>query len=659
MKELEKKNHNRKEWSDTKICVLMYVLVLAMMVVLGSVLNISYIYDETGTVANAAFLAGNNWNKWVNSTGGYFYKYGQAVFYAPILKFVSNPYLIYKLMMFVNGLFVAIIPVMAYNILRKHLKEEDKSKCALLSLCVSVIPATVLYSLYARSDVMLIVIAWVTLYILLAAMDEEKTVRRIVMSGLLAFSCVYMYMCHSRGIVFVIAVTMIVCMVRFFLKKKGICMWSYILNLVVWLWVDKKLTHYFKSNIWGSGIKKNTMENVNYEKYANIFTKEGVETIVKNVTGWLFNTYLGTFGLAVLGIVCALVGIVCFVAKKKNLTAQEAVINVYAVLTYFGTVAMGALFSFGSNYKFVIGEKVKRADRFLYSRYIAPMYSILVFIALYYLFCRIERFRLKIKIISLVSGILLIVYCGTWLSDYVNGVEYSWRNTIDSALLFDTGRYGNDANSYNNISSALIKTAILAVIVLSIIIILSQKNTKYMKWNFVFVGCCLLVSLSVNYVKLRFATDVRPMSAVGSAITEMYKIEQETGISEAYPDVYLDKSVSRHKMMQLAMPKYIVHTKNALKSEQIKNMFIVTRNNHLNEKWAGEDCYLLEDYEFDNGKIIVVVKGEELRKELEARGLVLKKIPENYTDCKEDWNGVSFVNAVKLTFEYQKAAFGY
>ena len=44
--------------SDRQICILLYLFCFLMMTVMGSVLSISYILDETGTVANAAFLAG-------------------------------------------------------------------------------------------------------------------------------------------------------------------------------------------------------------------------------------------------------------------------------------------------------------------------------------------------------------------------------------------------------------------------------------------------------------------------------------------------------------------------------------------------------------------------------------------------------------------------
>lgn len=642
----------KKGYTDAQICCFMYGLVVLMMAVLGSPLGISYILDETGTVANAAYLAGYNWNDWVNHTGGYFYKYGQAIFYYPIMKMVSNPYLIYKFMMFMNGLILGWIPVMAYLILRKHLNQEDKAKCTLIALCISVIPATVLYSLYARGDIMLIAFAWITLYVMLESMEAEGKRKQIVLSGLTAFVSVYMYMCHSRGIVFIIAVFMVVFIMRFILRNKRICYSAYFVSLIASLYIDDRLTHYFKDNIWGDGIKKNTFANVNTHKYANLFTAEGLETVVKHVTGWLFNSFLGTYGFIILGIFFAFAGIVCYITKKKDITGKEIVINMYAVLVYFGTLAMGVLFSFGSNYRFIIGEKVKRADRFLYSRYVAPAYALLVLIALYYLFLKKDCFVKKTKIAALCTGGVLIVYCRTWLKDVVNNVEYSWRNTIDSGLFFDPVRYGNDANKYSNVSRALLMAAILAFAVLLIVMVLAHI-TKGKKMVLVLVGGCFLFSLSVNYVKLRLATDARPMQMVGGSITQMYKLENKTGISEMYHDVYIDKTVSRHKMMQIAMPMYTVHVNRSVAPEDVNNMFIIAKNYTVNEAWMDEDCYVLEDYDFENTQTTVIIKGEALRTELEKRGISLVQIPQDYTNKELPKQKIIFRQGLKRSLKYQ------
>ncbi|MCM1181113.1 MAG: hypothetical protein NC347_12705 [Clostridium sp.] len=642
-----------RKYTDNQLCCFLFGLTFLMMLVLGMPLSVSYILDETGTVANAAFLAGYNWNDWVNSTGGYFYKYGQAPFYFLFFKFFSNPYMIYKGLMLINGLFVACIPVISYKILRKHLGIEEQGKCMLLSFCIAVVPAPVLYSLFARADVMLISCAWFVLYTLLESMDAEQTKEKVWWSSLTGFLSIYIYMCHSRGIVFVIAMFMVTAVIRFWVKNKGICFSAYLLNVFLWLAVDKKLTSFFKNSIWGSGNKKNTFENVNYDKYATLLTPEGIETVIKNITGWFFNSFLGTFGLVTLGVFFAVVICVFFFSKKKNINAKEVAINLYALLACLGTGAMGILFFFGSNYKFVTGISVKRADRFLYSRYLSPCYALLIFIALYYLFIKKDCFGLKTKIATVVFGGGLIVYCRSWLPGYVNKVEYSWRNTIDSALFFDTVRYGNDANTYKGVSRALLIMAVVSFLGLIFWIILSEWKMKRVNLCFVFIGASFLLSLGVNYVKLRYATDVRPMLSAGAVITWMDNLEDKTDISEEYHDVYVDKSFSRHKTLQMGMPQYTVHVKKSVAAEDVDDMFIIVKNYVINEKWAGDDCYLFSDYDFENTQATVLVKGEQLKEALEDKGIELVPVTEEYTQKKLPGGGTPFLKAVKKVFDFQ------
>lgn len=645
--------------SDRQICILLYLFCFLMMTVMGSVLSISYILDETGTMANAAFLAGYNWGDWVSNTGGYFYKYGQAPFYAWIFKLIDNPYLIYKMIMVVNGAFVAWIPTLSYRVCRKHLGEQDKAKCAMLSLVLTFVPATILYSLFARADVMLIAFAWITLYVLLQAADQTERKKQILYSGLVGFVSVYMYMCHARGIVFVIAIGMVVVVWRFFVKEKRIWFSVYAVNVVIWLFVDKKLTRYFKSSIWGSGAKKNTVENMNYDKYRNLLTVDGIRTVVHNITGWLFGTFLGTLGLAVLGLVFAFMIVIFFIAKKQQITPKEAMISLYVFLSYAGTVAVGVLFSFGSNYKFVTGQDISRADRFLYSRYIAPTYSILIFVGLYYLFFRTDRFRWKTKLVTLLLGGGLIVYCRTWLGGYVNGVEYSWRNTIDAALFFDTVRYGNDANRFEGVSRALILAAIFAFVILLVCFLLNWFKIKYTKVTLAVLACCFLVSLTVNYKKLRFSTDVRPMVTVGPVITGMYQLEEDTDISKEYGEVYVDPSITRKRMFQMAMPHFTVHVNRSMQAEEVENMFIVAKRYTLNDGWYGEDCYLLPDYDMEDGATVILVKGEQLRTTLEQKGVNVQPVPADYAEQTPPKRVLWFSKDMKLVFDYQKAAFTY
>ena len=644
----------RKKITDGRLCLILYFLVFAMMAVLGGFLSVSYILDETGTVANAAYLAGYNWNDWVNSTGGYFYKYGQALFYGPILALVKNPYLIYKLMMLVNGALYSFIPVCAYKLLRDHLSQEDKIKCALMAFLVSVIPAPLIYSLFARGDVMLIILSWVVLLMLLNAVNADTKKRSCIYSALTAFFSVYAYMCHSRGIVFVIAIVIIVAYLWLILKERKLSIISFMISMVLSLFLDKKLTSFFKNNIWGEGAKKNTLGSIGGSRFDGMFTGDGIKTLSRSTCGWMLSTFTGTFGLAILGLIIALVLTILFLVKNKDKPLNEKVVGIYGFLMYCGTLAMGILFMFRSNYKFVTGLKVKRADRFIYSRYLSPTYAVLVFIALFYVFFKLDMFGIKTRLISLVVGASFILYCRTWLGPYTKRIEYSWRNTIDLGIFFNTREYGNDANEYVGISRAVLLMAVMSFVVLVIIMVLGKlwknKDSKILL-SAVIIG--FLAVSARSYYLFRFTTDIRPLTTVAAAINMMDYIQDRTDIPEEFSDVYIDKSVSRFKLMQIALPRFTVHVRSSVKAEDVDNMFIIAKNRKLNEAWQGDDCYLLKEYCDSDEQTMVIVKGGRLRKLLDDRGIELVKIPEGYGDVPVEKNKLWLRRDIGIVWGYE------
>ncbi len=58
--------------SDKYNRIILFVALLLGFLILGLPLTVTYITDETGTMANAAFLAGMNWSAFIDHTGGYY-----------------------------------------------------------------------------------------------------------------------------------------------------------------------------------------------------------------------------------------------------------------------------------------------------------------------------------------------------------------------------------------------------------------------------------------------------------------------------------------------------------------------------------------------------------------------------------------------------------
>lgn len=648
--------NNKVPVSDRKMMWILFLVTFVITAGLGSVLNIACVLDESGTVANAAFVAGYNWHDWVGATGNYYYKYGSSLLYIPIFFLFNNPYVIYKLILAVNAVLISVVPVCAYRVLRTHLNVEDKKLSAITAFAVGIVPASVLYSLNAKADVALISWTWVLLVTILECMSAKEKCKQYVYSVLIGVVSVYLYMCHTRGVVFVIAAFMVVFALRFMMKNRNVKFFSYLASLAVMMLLDDRLKTFFKLSIWGAGKKKNTLEGYDFQKFRKMLSWTGAETMIKSGIGWFFDTIIGNYGLVLVGFFFALFIFVMYL-KKKDVSQKEFVVALYGGLVFVGTMALGLLFFFMQNFKLMADKSNSRVDRMFYSRYMSPTYAIMVLIAIYYLFIKTDRFGLKTKIFVVVFSILSVGYVGTWLYDLTDRCGFSWRNVLDCGMFYTPEYFGKDSGDYSGtiVANALMKGAVLGLVVLIVMMVMSHKYTQYKKLLVSFVVVCFAANLSCNYVKLRFDADMRTMNVCGSVFTAVEGlVDQYETLPEEFGDIYYDKkSSSGYKFYQMGLPNFNVLYKKRAKFEEMDNGLIITRNHVVNERWFGEDCYLLEDYDYENNVNAVIVKGDELKSALEAHGIKVVEMPQDYAEKEKVSVSADYWQAVKTSFRHQ------
>ena len=264
--------------SDKNIKILLYVVFAIGSVLCAINLCVPGVLDEVGTLANTAFMAGDDWSKCVQSMGGFYYKYGQSVLYYPFyLLLRRQPYVMYPVLVSFQMLILSLTPVIAYHISRKYLKVESKLTALLISVAGTGISSIWLYAEYTRGDLMLIFLPWPLALILLKLSTlnkEDNKTQRNLLSILLAFVAVYAYSAHSRGIVLVIATALTVIFASLFLKKHLVNYLYYIPASAVFLAIDKVLSGIFKKGVFGQYQPKHAnADSFDYETFMKIFTK--------------------------------------------------------------------------------------------------------------------------------------------------------------------------------------------------------------------------------------------------------------------------------------------------------------------------------------------------------------------------------------------------
>lgn len=361
--------------------------------------------DGLGTMATAAYLAGYDWSNFL-AADGYYYKYGQSLWYLLPFFLIPHAVLRYRVMLIINSVLTSFIPVIAWRIAEGKLHIEKRT-AFLIAFLTGIYPSILLYSKYTWAETNLMVLPWVCLLLLLKIYGIEER-HRGRDSIFLAVTVVYAYMSHQRGMVLILAVTLTLVCPQFTLQrmscmrcvshntscgshsaipydeKKGIFWPAYLLTLGAGLLVDFILSGWQKTYVYaGAVMEHNTLRDfLKPELYRKLLSEEGLRVVLDTVVGWLFHSGASTFGCAFLGLLF-MIGVVWrWLRGQERQEYGYLVVSLMGLFCYFGALALGLLFFFQDLYGYFDGSRVERCDHLLFGRYLESSVPILLFLGL-------------------------------------------------------------------------------------------------------------------------------------------------------------------------------------------------------------------------------------------------------------------------------------
>lgn len=614
----------KRNLSDRAIMLFMYTVFAVFSVFCALHLSIPLVLDETGTMANTAFLAGDDWSICAQSMGGFYYKPGQAILYLPIyLIFRDNPFMMYKFLMVFNMLFISLIPVIAYYICRNYFKINSQIKAVLLAVSSGGLSSLWLYSIYSRSDMMLILLPWVLLLILLELLDAVDTSNRKkhgLLTLCLSFISVYAYMCHSRGLILLIATFLTVLAATFIYKKKIVNYLIYIPATTIFLIVDKIVSGYFKNGIYGVyGTRHASIESFDFEKFMKIFTAEGFVTEIKLCIGWIFNMVTSSMGLIIIAFVAALVIIYKYLKKEEG-TVQENIFSLFSILCLLGSFALGALFFFPHVLDLTTGVDLIRSDRMLYGRYTVGAVGPMCLLALYTLTCKQEQMiKLRTKVISVGIYIVTLALFITKVAPLATNKPMTNLRYFISIAGFVNVRNNQTSAAFPDLTTALLKAGIAALIVMIIILVLTSVRKK----KIVFSTCIIVVALSFinfNHMFYNYRNSRDDLVAEKTKNIICNNIKGIDEISQKYPAVFKSNSGYAVKFYQFGLPKFNVGSLQYIKEYGYEDFLIICQKDNINKAinecsilYDDDNYYLFEDFDYKNARRdVLFVKGDDL-----------------------------------------------
>lgn len=607
------------ELNDRSIGILLWVFFFGVGLIAGLQLNVPPVLDEVGILANSAYLDGYDWSETVYTMGGYYYKYGISLVFAPILGLIDNPYAVYKAIMVFNMAVYAFIPVFSYKILKKHLG-AGRLPSVLMAIASGLIPSCFLYQLYAKADSMLIFLPWAVTVILLELdkTERDSKKKRIILSVLLAFVSVYAFAVHTRGLVVIIATALTLILVRLIAKKRLVNPAAYIASTTAFLVLDRMLSNWFYAGVYSVyGTGHASAESFDFEYLKKLFSREGLLSALKLATGWIFDGLASTFGIIAIAIICAVIIII------KSKRTEQLTLAIFTLMNFLGAFGMGILFFFPPANKYYTGESVVRADRLIYDRYMAAGYGPLLLLGLYILIVRRDVCKRWVKVVC--SAFYAIIFAGFMLKcvSYLEGVTGCARYYI-SLCTFLRVEGGSTFAAFDNIKEALLYAGLLSAgIYLAFVLISSLVKREV--WRAIAVSAVFIIASTVItiicYEKIRVSRDDLLYRQTKEPVELLLQLEE---FAEDYP-VLWENSAKDIKHYQFLLKKFVVGSY-CTDTSKVDNCFIISHRNRFIKEYYNKDYYVFEDFAYDgDSKDMVYVKGSELAEKLNAAGFKVTK----------------------------------
>ena len=482
--------HKRKSILSPKVGI--YFITLLIHVIVIPFYNVAVITDELNPLALGFMIRGENWTQYLIADG-YYYKYGQLLFYLPFIILIRNNYILYRVLLLVNAIIVSFLPVCAYEILTQYLGCKKVEKSFQIAVIIGFIPAVLLNSKFIWAESLLLIIPWIIIILFLKLMDYDVSdSEKWIYSVLIAVLQVYAYMVHTRGIVILIASLLCTILIRFVLKEKNIKFIPYLGVTVILYLVDSLLGAMIRNYLYSGSenLIGETTAFINSEFIKKIMSVSGLKVLGGEIAGWLFASVSSTFGMSCLGLLISIMVLVS-VKRWKEYSNQELILTLFVLLSFCGSLMAGVLFFFNDIFEYAGVAVAVRGDKMVYVRYLDPANVCISFIGLYYLLVKKST---NTKFCVFYSGLSFILLQGFFVSKIADRINNTiiWAQNLMTVNYFCDIKQSLRGGAYSTVGRLSSGIAIFGMIAVMIYIISMMYHKKNRVFFLINISCFLV-----------------------------------------------------------------------------------------------------------------------------------------------------------------------
>ena len=597
-----------------------YFITLLIHVIVISFYNVTLIPDEINPLALGFMFRGENWTRYLIADG-YYYKYGQLLFYLPFIVLIKNNYILYRVLLLVNAVIVSFVPVCVYKVLAEYLECKKVEKSFQIAIIIGFIPAVLLNSKFIWAESLLFVIPWIIIILFLKVMDQHiSDSEKWIYSVLIAVLQVYAYMVHTRGIVVLIASLLCTIVVRFVIQEKNVKFIPYLGVTVILYLIDSLLGNIIRSYIYNGNedLIGGTASFIDCEFTKNVMSLSGLRVLGEEIMGWLYVSVSSTFGMTALGLLISIV-ILVRVRRWREYSNQELVIVLFGLLLFCGSMMMGVLFFFNDLFEYVGVEVAVRGDKMIYIRYLDPANVCVSFIGLYYILVKKSTSSKFCIFFSGLSFILLQGFFVSKIADRINNTIIWTQNLMTVNYLCDIEQSLRNG-AYSTVGRLSGGIALFGMISVIIYIILMMYHKKNRLFCLIYVLCCLIC-----YFWNAYNVIYRQDSYQASIIKEYEDVIRCVNDEEELKNIYLDDEILRSSFQYIYSDYYVV-TRRDDNRFSIEEMFILSPSGTYNKDLYDNDYYEIVGSRDINEDYHLYIKGERLNQTLNANGYVTREV---------------------------------
>lgn len=205
--------------------------------------------DEINSAGTAALYSGRNWSGLLEGFGGGS-GYVLAVFYAPLLWVIKNPYALYKAMLILNALIVGFIPLIAYHLAGKFGVVRVRRKL-LIALCCGLYVAYITDSKFIWNETPACLMGWILALCLFSSWERKSRSSRAALSVLVGFLCAVAYAANTQLIGLVAALILTVVLARLFMRERILNLPVFGISLAASFTAEHFLRQTVSDALWG------------------------------------------------------------------------------------------------------------------------------------------------------------------------------------------------------------------------------------------------------------------------------------------------------------------------------------------------------------------------------------------------------------------------